>query len=203
MITMSMSQLLDHQAREYLGLTSEQLVNLTNVTSKRASQQAKRAEAREVKKARDDAIDARAKEARHADMERALAEPADCGRYQRGKKRKGARVSTQRSQRRRASLPAALVDIDESSEETEVEEEDGVPAAVMVDGEEEWVVDRITGSRHTKFQTERGEWDWVTEYEVHWVGGEVTWEPREVVEDCAALDDYERLLAARNVKQRA
>lgn len=127
--------------------------------------------------------------------------PADCGRGQRSRKRKSnGKVPAQRVQKRRASTHAKPVD-ETDSQEAEEEEHDEIPIPVIVDGEEEWVVEKITASRVTKFQTESGEWEWETEYEVHWVGGEVTWEPLEVVQDCEALDEFERMKAARKGKK--
>lgn len=187
-------------------MSTEKLVELATVTSKRAIKAAALAAARAAKRARDAEIDEKAKHARALDMQRALAEPADCGRgrRQRGQKRKssvqdGRGCSKQKkaanSQKRRSSVPTELVDIDAtsaSSEETEdmMAEENAVP--VMVDGHEEWVVDKITASKLIKVKNDSGEFDWVTKYEVHWIGGEVTWETYDMVCDCAAMDEFER-----------
>lgn len=200
--THTLSQVVEDEARQYRGMSSEKLVELSTVASKRAVKQAMRAASRAAKKARDMEIDERARTQRAFDMERALAEPADCwvghGRGKRTQKRKsGGTVGSSKKRpavnmKRRASTSSRHVDEDETAME-ETEEECPVP--VLVDGQEEWVVDRITASKDVLVLNQWGEAEWVTKYQVQWVGGEVTWETYDMICDCAALDEFERMQA--------
>lgn len=201
-----LSQVLEDEARQYRGLPSDKLVELSTVTSKRAVKAAMRAAARAAKQARDTEIDERAKHQRALDLELALAEPADCwgGRGQRRQKRKSSGTAAiaqmskkgpaSSSQKRRASTTTRHVDTDET-DETEEGMCDDCAAAVMVDGQEEWVVDRISASKQVEVLNQWGEPDWVMKYQVHWVGGDVTWETYDMICDCAALDEFERMRA--------
>jgi transposase InsO family protein len=61
--------------------------------------------------------------------------------------------------------------------------------------EQEYAIDRISGTR------QKGD---ATQYRVHWTGySKPTWEPREQLEDTAALEEYERELASRMTTRRS
>lgn len=199
-----MLQIMEEDEQQYRGLSTDKLVELSMVPSKRAMKAAERAAVQEAKRARVAEIDAQAKQAREQDMLRALAEPADCGAggSRRGKKRKSGVKRTSSSMKRRPSLANTYID-DTSSHETEDEEAAEDVQPVLVDGQQEWIIEKISSSKGVKSRNNSGGFDWVTVYKVHWVGGEVTWEPFEVVQDCSALDEFEEMQAARMVNDLA
>lgn len=61
-----------------------------------------------------------------------------------------------------------------------------IATPVMVDGREEWAVDKISDR---KFFREKGRV--VPKWKVEWHGGDVTWERHHRIKDCAALADFE------------
>ncbi|OXV06422.1 hypothetical protein Egran_05810 [Elaphomyces granulatus] len=65
--------------------------------------------------------------------------------------------------------------------------DDYQPPAELIDGEEEWQIDRITGERMVKVG--RG---YRKEYRVKWTGySRETWTKAVLLEDTAALDQWE------------
>jgi hypothetical protein len=74
------------------------------------------------------------------------------------------------------------------------------PTPVVVNGEVEWVVERITGMEYRNRRNRDGQKVKVPRYEVHWVGGDVTWEPFHVVMDCEALDMFEEQMRLEKQK---
>ena len=196
----------------YTDLSPQQLVALSIAPCKRATMEAERVAAKTAKFAMDKSIDDKAKIAR---MEAALAEPADLGRFmaKRGRRKSAATPAPKRQRKsdpkRPVKRPArkrmnpALEPLDHFSSDSAQpdtsepfvpahEAEQFAPPPVLVKGEEEWVVDRITGEMEVESENEMGGFEIVKKYEVHWKGGEVTWEALEVVQDCQALDAYEK-----------
>lgn len=220
-------QVIGNEAKRFATLKADQLAALTVVPCKRAQLNAERAATRTQREARDKAIDEQAKEAR---MLEALAEPADVGAFLPKRKRNAVTPAPKRARKsdpkRPAKRPAkrlpnpALAALDQfSSDVSNPAMSEPFEAAitlecttggegdqgcrVLVDGEEEWVVDRITGEKEVEIETLGGGIDVVKKYQVVWVGGEVTWELHEAVQDCQALDEYEKRQDIKRGKRKA
>lgn len=200
--------MIENASKQFQDVPSSKLLQLAQVTSKRAMKAAARVASSAEKDAKDAEIDARAKESRKQQMELALAEPADVGRYKR--KRGGGRKARTNNKRDYRRPSASMVQLEDDSateviedENMQVEDLNEGPGPVLIDVHVEWEVEKITAVKQFKVKTSAGGYEWVSKYKVQWVGGEVTWETLAAVQDCEALDAFERKASAKRAKCKA